>query len=182
LNVLRTYLLLAGLAGAAVLWALSKTQRGQVVASDAIEEVIVTAQRVADAFPNIRGIRNNNPGNIRWIASPGARWRGMIRSDGQNYGVFDTPENGIRAIGRQLRVYQQRGLSSPRAIISTWAPSTENNTAAYVAQVAKALGIGAEEQFNVSARLTALGLAIIKHENGVQPYAPEFVDTWMNAA
>src|SRR5262245_9364570 len=86
-----------------------------------------------------RGIRNNNPGNIRWIASAGARWRGMVRSDSDGYGVFDTPANGIRAIGGELRASIRKRQSIEQAIYE-WAPPAENNTDAYVRAVAGAVG------------------------------------------
>ncbi len=113
-----------------------------------------------------RGIRNNNPGNIRWISQAGRRWRGMERDDGGGYAVFDTMANGVRALGKQLLKYQERGLDTVREIIATWAPSSENDTGAYVGAVAAALQVSPDEKISVQARLADLAAAIIRHENG----------------
>lgn len=167
---MRTYLLIA-LVGAGVLYALSRTQRGQAVAVD------VVGAAVNALTP--RGIRNNNPGNIRWIASPGARWRGMVRSDSGGYGVFDTAANGVRAIGGELKASIRKGQTIAQAIYE-WAPPTENNTAAYVKIFAAAVGAAPEARLAVS-MLPAGALAIIQHENGQQPYDPADVARWVNS-
>lgn len=85
-----------------------------------------------------RGVRSNNPGNIDY--NPRNAWQGQL---GLEQGVakprfarFDTPENGIRALGKLLLTYQRKhGLKTVKAIISRWAPAVENDTAAYVRAV-----------------------------------------------
>ena len=112
-----------------------------------------------------RGMRNNNPGNIRTLP-PNKAWRGQVADDGGGYGVYDTMALGVRAAAHQLLAYEARGLTTLRQIISTWAPSSENNTAAYVAAVGRAMSLAADEHFSVNARLEALAAAIFTHENG----------------
>jgi hypothetical protein len=138
-------------------------------AGDAIEEVTVTVERMADVVTRAlmpRGMRNNNPGNLRWIADPARRWRGMIADDGSGYAVFDSLVNGTRAMARQLLAYEARGLRTVRAIVTTWAPPVENETAAYVTAVAAALGVDPAATIDVRARLPALVGAMARHENG----------------
>ncbi|MFU2316820.1 hypothetical protein [Rahnella sp. PCH160] len=53
-----------------------------------------------------RGLRNNNPGNIE--ASDANPWEGQIGSDGR-FAKFETPEHGIRALGKNLLSYQRQG-------------------------------------------------------------------------
>lgn len=132
-----------------------------------------------------RGIRNNNPGNIR----PGSPWQGSLGSDGGpggGYLKFDTPANGLRALAKLLRNYQSSGQNTIRSIISKWAPASDsNNTTAYIAQVVKALGMGADEPLNVRSnddRLARLVAAIIKHENGQQPYSAAQIAAAVQAA
>lgn len=117
-----------------------------------------------------RGIRNNNPGNIDW--SSANNWVGQL---GRETGVtnprfvrFDTIENGIRALSKNLLTYFGRGLDTVREIISTWAPPNENNTSAYVNAVARELGVSPDQSLNLRDANTLEGLttAIIKHENG----------------
>lgn len=119
-----------------------------------------------------RGIRNNNPGNIEYN---GTKWRGLKTppSDGR-FCVFVAPEWGIRALAIVLRNYQRKyRINTIRGAITRFAPSTENNTAAYVASVAHAMEVDADEPLDWCANkdiLTAMVKAIIQHENGIQPY------------
>jgi hypothetical protein len=117
-----------------------------------------------------RGIRNNNPGNIRH----GDNWQGMdaVQPD-QSFITFTSPEWGIRAMTRILRNYQRRhGLYTIREIISRWAPPEDNNdTESYIAHVSRVLGIGPDEQLFVDDHMVPLIKTIIKHENGTQPYS-----------
>ncbi|MFP3343515.1 hypothetical protein R0J87_13500 [Halomonas sp. SIMBA_159] len=119
-----------------------------------------------------RGIRNNNPGNIEYT---GTQWQGLDDppTDGR-FMRFVSPAYGIRALTRVLNTYQSRhGLNTIRGIIDRWAPSFENNTSAYVNSVAAQTGIGADAPLNTFDPGTAVALAaaIIKHENGQQPYS-----------
>jgi len=136
-----------------------------------------------------RGIRNHNPGNIRYIAvNP---WRGQIGND-RGYGIYSSPDLGVRALGKQLEAYARRGLVTVRDIISTWAPPVGRDpvtgkeytqaTDSYIAAVARALGVKPSDPINVTARLPELATAIIKHENGSQPYAPSDIARWVRLA
>lgn len=119
-----------------------------------------------------RGIRNNNPGNIRW----GDEWQGLVpknqRTD-KSFCQFNKPEYGIRAMIIILRNYQSKhGLRTIAGVIKRWAPPKENDTQAYINSVAAATGTGADSQLdlNDSRKLFPLLQAIIRHENGSQPY------------
>ncbi|HHS9759002.1 TPA: structural protein [Klebsiella pneumoniae] len=119
-----------------------------------------------------RGIRNNNPGNIRW----GDDWQGLVsesqRTD-KSFCQFKTPEYGIRAMIIILRNYQRKyGLSTVSGIIKRWAPPNENNTQAYINSVAKATGVSPDQRIDTkdSRFMMKLLQAIIQHENGQQPY------------
>ncbi len=118
-----------------------------------------------------RGIRNNNPGNIRHSR---VAWQG--EADQQldaDLVTFAGPEWGLRAIAKTLLTYQARGLDTVAEMIGRWAPPSENDTAAYAADVARRLGVKADQALDITkpdllARLVA---AIVRHENGAQPYA-----------
>lgn len=119
-------------------------------------------------YVQARGIRNNNPGNIRL----GSQWAGQVPASEQTdaaFVQFISPEYGIRAMNRILNSYASRGLVTIRSILNTWAPPTENNTAAYRANVSSALGVGQDAPLS-NAQRPALIAAIIQHENGTQPY------------
>ncbi len=121
-----------------------------------------------------RGIRNNNPGNIDY--HPENNWKGQLahnKAIESRFCRFSAPEYGIRAIIALLRNYQRKyGLNTVAGLISRWAPSNENNTNAYVSGVSKALGVTPGEAVSLSDTDTAIRLAkaIIRHENGSQPY------------
>ncbi|NML34951.1 phage tail tape measure protein [Paraburkholderia antibiotica] len=127
----------------------------------------------APANPNApRGIRNNNPGNLNYVGQTGA-----TKEAGPNgrFAVFQTAEEGLRALGNQLRLYGTRGINSVRAIISKFAPPSENNTQAYIGSVSKGLGVGADSALDLNDPrvLQSLMGAIIKVENGRNPYSAE---------
>lgn len=118
-----------------------------------------------------RGERNNNPGNIR-ISS--TAWQGKVIGKDTAFETFATAADGIRAMAKLLRNYQViYGLNTVRRIIGRWAPSSENNTSAYVAAVAAALGVGPDQAIDLAndAVLAALVRAVIQHENGRVIYA-----------
>lgn len=124
-----------------------------------------------------RGIRNNNPGNIRW----GENWKGLD-PDGKNkdksFCVFEEPKWGIRALCKVLITYNRRyGLDTVQEIISRFAPTSENDTTAYMNHVAKLLGVRPDEQIKVCNErvMYTLITSIIQHENGVQPYSEEVI-------
>lgn len=123
-----------------------------------------------------RGIRNNNPGNLRPSRD---QWQGASGVDnGLNgpYLIFKAPEWGIRALYKNLLTYRTKyAADTVREIISRWAPANDkNNTAAYIAAVDAALPGGADTVLPLS-DYPALLEAIIKHENGIQPYPPELI-------
>jgi hypothetical protein len=124
-----------------------------------------------------RGIRNHNPGNLRRSADP---WQGLAatQTDAEFF-QFASAKWGIRALARTLIAYQDKiGLRNIKQMIGRWAPPVENDTGAYVRVVAAAVGVGPEEQIDVHdyAVLRPLVLAIIKHENGQQPYTDAEID------
>lgn len=119
-------------------------------------------------YNQTRGLRNNNPGNIR----RGEQWQGMaLYQQDDEFVTFDDPVYGIRALNRVLKSYAERhNLHTVREIINRWAPPNENDTGSYVQSVASRLGVNPDQWINVAAYAPQLTEAIIKHENGLQPY------------
>ena len=123
-----------------------------------------------------RGIRNNNPGDIRHSK---VRWVG--EADDQpdpDFVSFCAPEYGIRAICKILLSYQSDDrCRTLRQLISRWAPPSENDTDAYVAAVSRACGRAPDEPAGVrqAAVMTPLVEAIIRQETGEQPYPPALI-------
>lgn len=130
-----------------------------------------------------RGIRNRNPGNIRRSRD---RWKGLApEQTDPAFFVFEAPLWGIRAMAVILRNYQLKyGLRTVGQIIRRWAPASENDTAAYVAAVSRALRVRPADRLDLGARATLRNLiaAVIRHENGMQPYDLETIDTAIDLA
>lgn len=117
-----------------------------------------------------RGIRNNNPGNIRVSKD---QWEGTTGDDGA-FVTFDSPESGVRALGKNLLSYGRQGYDSIEKIINRWAPPNENDTKAYIDSVVAATGIPATQSLDLSDpdTLSSLAQAISFHETGSR-YDPE---------
>lgn len=125
-----------------------------------------------------RGIRNNNPGNIR-VGQP---WQGLAKPSERTpeqvaeteFAVFVAPEWGIRAMARLFQAYRTKyGLTTAAEIIRKWAPPVENKTTVYINAVADSMGVSAGAELDTSDPeiLRPLIKAIIQHENGQQPYS-----------
>lgn len=91
-----------------------------------------------------RGIRNNNPLNIR----QGAGWRGLAaKQTDPSFCVFKSMVYGLRAGLKLLKNYitGYHGICKPcdclDSIIKRWAPPSENATQRYIDFVAKEVGI-----------------------------------------
>lgn len=160
----RQSVLLVGLAATMGLYLYSRTQRGAQLATDAVEAVAVNAQRLLP-----KGLRNRNPGNLRFIArNP---WDGQVGQDADGFGIYSSMALGVRAAARQLLKYQRSGMNTVRELVSTWAPSNENDTAVYVKSVAGALRVAADQRIDVSIVLPELAEAIFRHEVGAVAFA-----------
>lgn len=87
-----------------------------------------------------RGLRNNNPGNIRKnnIVYAGE----IVPSRDEEFKQFTTMAYGYRAMFVVLHTYARRyGLDTIAKMISRYAPASENHTAAYISAVADSAGV-----------------------------------------
>jgi len=113
-------------------------------------------------------VRNNNPGNLR---DNGDQWQGRTGADERGFVQFDSPENGRRALERNLQTYgAKHGLDTVEGIINRWAPPNENDTKSYAQFVAQRLGVepGARLDMQNPQTLGALADAITVFEGGPQ--------------
>lgn len=123
-----------------------------------------------------RGMRNNNPGNIR-ISS--TNWQGKIPqalNTDKAFEQFQTYAYGVRAMIKNLLTYYNRdGLNTVAEIVSKWAPSNENDTAAYIKKVSDATGFGQNQSLNLRSVSTmrALVIAMTGVENGRTAVTPD---------
>ena len=85
-----------------------------------------------------RGLRNNNPLNIRHSAD---RFQGEIAGTDKSFKTFSSLAYGYRAGFVILGTYLSHGLNTVEKIITHWAPSTENDTESYIAHVERWSGV-----------------------------------------
>ena len=127
----------------------------------------------------MRGLRNNNPLNIRHSAD---RWQGARKEQTDKAFVqFESMAYGYRAAWKTLQSYYNRFSRQGQAftvqnIIHRWAPPNENDTEAYIRTVLTLSGIGAKENLlppqEVMSyhRLSKLLTAMTVMENGIRPH------------
>lgn len=106
--------------------------------------------------------RANNPGNLRPI------------NDSRNFRTFSSERDGWDAMSNQLMMYfngtsRAAGFKKLRTItdiISKWAPSSENDTASYIKEVAGYMGVGANDELNLADPnvMARLRTAMARHE------------------
>ena len=107
-----------------------------------------------------RGIRNNNPLNIRHSAD---RWQGAkINQTDKSFVQFESMAYGYRAAWKTLQSYYKRFRSqnepfTVKNIIQRWAPPTENNTNHYIQTVLSLSGIGGREKLDAPENVQGYG-------------------------
>ena len=128
-----------------------------------------------------RGIRNNNPLNLR----VGNNWKGEVANPSDHtFEQFTEMKWGVRAAFIVLRNYIVRHkCNTIRKIISRWAPANENNTQAYIATVSQRANIKPDEVINVdnTCQMIALLLAMCYVENGQEISLDDVVEGWLLA-
>lgn len=128
-----------------------------------------------------RGLRNNNPLNIRKSTD---KWLGLSPTQRDSaFFQFVNLTYGYRAAGKLLQNYQRlHKLYNLNGLIARWAPAKENNTKAYVARVARELSTQAGRMIDGETHLDLINdkvllrkLIIAMHivENGLRPTASQ---------
>ena len=111
------------------------------------------------------------PGVAPVTARPGANNPGNVRPIGASTG-FQNPatfEEGWRVMDNNLKAYGAKGVNTLEGIINRWAPPGDNNdTSAYIKDVAGRLSINPKQTLNLEDPRVrqALGTAIMLHEKG----------------
>ena len=137
-----------------------------------------------------RGLRNNNPLNIRHSAD---RWQGArIMQTDPDYVQYKDIKWGFRAAWKILDTYcltfKKEGKAyNVKNIIGRWAPPTENDTDAYVRAVVKLSGLGGNENmprpkhywnFEEVDKRVRLIRAMVCVENGIKWEKVDTKDIW----
>ena len=126
-----------------------------------------------------RGLRNNNPGNIRRSA---VRYKGEVRpSQDPDFRQFENMAWGYRAIFMVLHTYRVRHhLTTLAQMLSRWAPPSENRTDVYIRTVARQTGLRPDEVLDTQDPQTMIPLAaaISRVENGQAANMEEVMRGW----
>lgn len=108
-----------------------------------------------------RGIRNNNPLNIR----KGNNWQGEVANPtDKEFEQFVSMQMGVRAGFKILKNYMTgyggrvKPLTNVHDIIHRWAPPSENNCRAYIDSVCRVSGLHEFERLQFSDRNKMLAL------------------------
>jgi hypothetical protein len=100
-----------------------------------VTQELSDAEVFGDAVNEPRGIRNNNPLNLKGYSHPG-----QVGSDG-DFAQFATPADGRAAADANLLAYHRKhGINTVAGVVGRWAPPSENDTQGYISQVAQATG------------------------------------------
>jgi hypothetical protein len=126
-----------------------------------------------------RGLRNNNPGNIR---RSNERYQGEVRpSLDPAFKQFESMAYGYRALMRVLKTYYHKhGLHTIREMINRWAPKSENPTGNYISAVVRDTGKKADEWLTWDkSTVMSLAAAMSNVECGEKPNMAEVERGWI---
>lgn len=127
-----------------------------------------------------RGLRNNNPLNIRLSAT--TRWQGEIRpSRDKSFCQFESMAYGYRAGLKLLQNYRKlNGCHTIADFINRWAPPVENNTSGYVSRVCREMQVPGSYVPDVydCTTMCAFAAAMSQVENGVPAVMADIVAGW----
>ena len=126
-----------------------------------------------------RGLRNNNPGNLRLSKD---KWQGLraVQTD-KEFFQFETMAYGYRALIRTLQNYRKLHKCQTIAdFISRYAPKIENNTAGYIQRVCREMQVPTTyvPDVNDKATICNFAAAISQVENGVSAVMADIYSGW----
>ena len=126
-----------------------------------------------------RGLKNNNPGNIRRSKT---RYVGEISpSADAEFKQFESVAYGYRAMFVLLDSYRRRySLSTIRQMINRYAPPSENFTEGYIRFVAQRTGIHPDEALDTRSErdMVPIIMAMSEIENGVKAVVADVEAGW----
>lgn len=129
-----------------------------------------------------RGLRNNNPGNIR--NNDSVNWKGEVdaaKKKDFSFEEFEDRASGYRALLLLLRNYNKlHGCRTIADYIRRYAPENENNTSGYITRVCKEMQVPTTyiPDPDDKSTMCAFAAAISQVENGVPAVLSEVEAGW----
>lgn len=126
-----------------------------------------------------RGLRNNNPGNLR-LSKDKLQGLRAVQTD-KEFFQFETMAHGYRALIRTLQNYRKLHKCQTIAdFISRYAPKIENNTAGYIQRVCREMQVPTTyvPDVNDKATMCNFAAAISQVENGVSAVMADIYSGW----
>ena len=126
-----------------------------------------------------RGIRNNNPGNIR---NSSTVWVGeVVPSNDKSFKQFKSAAYGYRAVIKLLQNYRKlHGCKTVADFINRWAPPCENNTSGYISRVCREMEVPNSYVPDIEDKATMCNFtaAISLVENGIPAVMEDVEKGW----
>jgi hypothetical protein len=131
-----------------------------------------------------RGERNNNPLNLERTSD---HWQGQdVPQLDPRFSTFRDAVFCYREGARIVREHFATGRDTIEKIVAAYAPDTENNTEAYIADVVGRMGIARDSRLNITravgdrSDLLPLLAAFTWHENGEDIYPDSIIQHGMD--
>ena len=126
-----------------------------------------------------RGLRNNNPGNIRLN---GVTYEGeVVPSKDRSFKQFQSMEYGYRAMFVVLHTYARKhGINTIEGMISRYAPASENHTQKYIDAVSEWSGVPGTSHITTTNAdvMIPIVAAMSRVENGVPAVMTDVEAGW----
>lgn len=118
----------------------------------AVDSLAAAIQTQEGYYPGSLAYQNNNPGNLVYAGQPGAT------QGAGGFAAFSSYPLGLAALKNQINLDATRGTdingnptTTAAELLTSWAPPSENDTAAYIASVSVQTG------YDPNAPLSSLG-------------------------
>jgi hypothetical protein len=137
-----------------------------VVTTETEDKVATGTEQAQAKKSNLpRGVRNNNPGNIRY--GEFAKRLGATGKDDKGFAIFPDYKSGEQAIAKLLDTRSYKNLTGKQAMMR-YAPPSENNTSKYIAFMEKK-GVPMNKKVSEMTpdEKQAMVDAIVHYENGM---------------
>lgn len=128
-----------------------------------------------------RGVRNNNPLNLRYNVRNNWQGRVLLKKD-NDFEEFQSMYYGFRAAIRTIQNYiLHHNCNTLAKIIARWAPPTENNTDNYIRTVALRSNVGGNENIapnDTRIKTIIAQMAVIESGNEINDFLDQLDKAW----